>query len=458
MKKIIWRASLLGCIIGISLFGLLSIATAKATTKAETSYALSFDYAIGMEDKERAADYTAASATVKEQSETYIYGTALQIQYTKAYGSVSRKFSVTAGKTYEFSFWINTEGVTSGTVYTQYTVDGKYLQIYPMLGQDWTKYSATFTATSDKEETVYFTSTAKGTVYLDEVYIRQSFETVTVKEGEVVGELPVIPEKEGHAGVWTVDGKSISADTVWQYTEDKTALLTYYLKKEIMVSVDGFTETLTVYGDAYTMKSEELESLLKKNSETENKTLLAYTVTVNGESTKKHVGEVCVLDMSKEYTVALETVDFYTLEGASVRTQSPTGIRFETRIGLAAYNTLLANYDEVSTGTYILPYKYLKGETLRSYLTSADTVAGKDYVDIENNGFYNMNTAETDGYYRFYCSLVNIRSHNYTTDFIGVGYIRLVQGDTEILLLGGDGGLEDSRNIYYVAKEAYAVV
>ena len=56
-------------------------------------------------------------------------------------------------------------------------------------------------------------------------------DTLTVVDNEKIGELPEIPVKEGCEGVWAINGTEITADTVWTYGESKTAVAAY--KKDI---------------------------------------------------------------------------------------------------------------------------------------------------------------------------------------------------------------------------------
>ena len=151
--------------------------------------------------------------------------------------------------------------------------------------------------------------------------------------------------------------------------------------------------------------------------------------------------------------VTVKTIGFATSNGAYVRLNSPTGIRFETRIDKADYDALAEIYGgaNVETGTYILPCSFLTSADFRSYLTDSANVNGKDYVKIVNSGFFNAKTADEDGYYKFYGSLVNIHPNNYCTDFFGIGYIKITDGDNEYLVFGGYNVEDHTRNIYYVS-------
>ena len=49
----------------------------------------------------------------------------------------------------------------------------------------------------------------------------------TLKNGVTIGELPAIPAKDGCTGVWTIDGVEITADTVYNFSANKTATIVY---------------------------------------------------------------------------------------------------------------------------------------------------------------------------------------------------------------------------------------
>ena len=57
-----------------------------------------------------------------------------------------------------------------------------------------------------------------------------TFEDVSSRQiegGSTIGELPEVPAKDGYTGVWTIDGVEITADTVYNYGADKTAVAVY---------------------------------------------------------------------------------------------------------------------------------------------------------------------------------------------------------------------------------------
>ncbi|MBO4252120.1 MAG: metallophosphoesterase, partial [Clostridia bacterium] len=128
-----------------------------------------------------------------------------------------------------------------------------------------------------------------------------------------------------------------------------------------------------------------------------------------------------------------------------------------TRIDKAEYDALVARVgaENVETGTYILPRSFLTSADFRSYFADNTKISGTDYVKVVNYGFFNKNTAASDGYYKYYGSLVNIRPNNYCTDFFGIGYIKINDGGNEYIVYGGYDVENHTRNIYYVSGRAY---
>ena len=64
-------------------------------------------------------------------------------------------------------------------------------------------------------------------------------ETITVVNGQAIGELPEIPEVEGKvAFYWQIDGVEITAETVYNYGVDKTATIVYYEGTDIIDTLD----------------------------------------------------------------------------------------------------------------------------------------------------------------------------------------------------------------------------
>ncbi len=68
----------------------------------------------------------------------------------------------------------------------------------------------------------------KGVIYISDVMlVENGGTTLSVTEGSAIGELPAVPARTGYRGEWAIDGTPITADTVYDYTEDKIAEAQY---------------------------------------------------------------------------------------------------------------------------------------------------------------------------------------------------------------------------------------
>ena len=75
--------------------------------------------------------------------------------------------------------------------------------------------------------------------------------TIKVKSGEVVEELPSIETKTGYDAYWTIDGKQVNDGLVYDYGEDKEAVLVYVPHTwKIIFDNDEHTRMNVTYGQA----------------------------------------------------------------------------------------------------------------------------------------------------------------------------------------------------------------
>lgn len=113
-----------------------------------------------------------------------------------------------------------------------------------------------------------------------------------------------------------------------------------------------------------------------------------------------------------------------TLWGASMRTASPSGLRFETRISKAAYNSLVETYgaDKVKMGTVIVPAVYvLEAESFTKASLEQLEKTGTKYLDVRADAFFR----ETENDYVFSASVVEILEENRELAFAAIGYIEI---------------------------------
>ena len=136
-----------------------------------------------------------------------------------------------------------------------------------------------------------------------------------------------------------------------------------------------------------------------------------------------------------------------------------SGIAFATTVDKATYDALVATYGAaaVKTGTLILPTANVPAELTYDNVVGLGT--GK-FLDVANSGFYNEETAETDGNYLWYGSIVNLKAKNTNRDFTGVGYIGVTTSVASIgsvtVAVCGAGTVANARTLATAAEEGNA--
>lgn len=151
-------------------------------------------------------------------------------------------------------------------------------------------------------------------------------------------------------------------------------------------------------------------------------------------------------------------LDMETTDGASVRLNAPTGLRWRTQILKSDYDALAALSNvTIQSGTLIVPADYLGegAEMSFEWLDGVESLADKAtrYLDVVNSGF--VDEAGADGMYVYYGSIVNIFENNYFRKFAGVGYVKVTVDGQMKIFYGGYEEAEHSRSVYEVAYAAY---
>ena len=90
---------------------------------------------------------------------------------------------------------------------------------------------------------------------------------ITVVNGLVVGELPALTAKEGYSACWMVGEDVISADTVWAYVTDKTALAVY-TANSYTLSFENGEEVIDAITVTYDAVIGELPAITEKTGHT----------------------------------------------------------------------------------------------------------------------------------------------------------------------------------------------
>lgn len=130
------------------------------------------------------------------------------------------------------------------------------------------------------------------------------------------------------------------------------------------------------------------------------------------------------------------------------------GLKFESHLNYQLYNSLSSQYgNSIELGTIILPednYINSSVSSFRDFVLTNDP-SSSTYMVVRNTklDFANSDSAASDGYYKYYGSIIDIKQKNIDKNFIGVGYLK-VNGT---YYFGSDG--HNSTNCYSTFLNAY---
>lgn len=137
------------------------------------------------------------------------------------------------------------------------------------------------------------------------------------------------------------------------------------------------------------------------------------------------------------------------LDGASVRYNSPTGLRFETKItGLEELDEIGASY---KVGTLIVPTDYLDGI---DFTAGSLMASGKKFLDIKQTVWAHTPT-EQEPYYIMNSVIFDIKNSNFNRAFSARTYVDVTYADgiTE-RCYGAYSAVRNTRSVYEVAYKA----
>lgn len=136
------------------------------------------------------------------------------------------------------------------------------------------------------------------------------------------------------------------------------------------------------------------------------------------------------------------------LDGAAVRTVSPTGLRFYSQIETESFEKIKSLDSNAKCGTLICPLDYFSGHEFTMNWLSKNN---KAFLDIENQEF----AVENPLYKEFRGVISNIKEKNYNRLFAGRGYIKFTYTNGENNIIYSDFGEEkNARAVAEVAKKA----
>ena len=162
----------------------------------------------------------------------------------------------------------------------------------------------------------------------------------------------------------------------------------------------------------------------------------------------------------------LDSVSFTMQNGASVRKEEPTGLRFRSLLSKEDYNKLTENVGEgkddtsLTFGMLIAPQDYAeKKELNEANVFGKNAVYTFDENDTDSEklkilNLYDNEMHETaDGVMSFTGILTNVKSVNYNRRFVGVGYIKAVDKNGKAAYKFASAN-DNARSVIEVAQVA----
>ena len=166
--------------------------------------------------------------------------------------------------------------------------------------------------------------------------------------------------------------------------------------------------------------------------------------------TKDQVATIIPTGLQKD-VFAFDTGDvgFSMMEGAKIRLNEVTGIRFESNLDAAAYNSLVATYgvENVKYGTLIAPKSYFEEVGAMTFEALEKLDKSVKYLKVEAGAFYKTDSTVNT----IAGSIANIDERNYTANYTAIGYIEITAGEDTYYLYAD---APQTRSIAQVAEAA----
>lgn len=152
------------------------------------------------------------------------------------------KYNVVEGTTYIVELKIKTDGEVRMQFGTEMPRYNWFFTATKINNPEYVGYIYEYSAPlSDRGYFIFQLLSGEGNVFVKDFRFYEKV-TKTVTEGAAIGALPPIPAKEGFTGCWTIDNKVITAETVYDFGADKTAVAEYRNDSEIKsvsISLNG---------------------------------------------------------------------------------------------------------------------------------------------------------------------------------------------------------------------------
>ena len=222
------------------------------------------------------------------------------------------KYNVEAGKAYKLELKLKADNI-----YIRFSTERPdYNAVFI---DDWTNnadyvaYSFDYTATATGPVDFIFQLTAgTGNVCIKDFYFYENV-AKEVEGGTAIGELPVIPEVAGYTnGRWEIDGKKITAETVYDYGENKTAVLVY----DRLYNLEFRSENYKIVGGEWVYNQPQVteagEYLMTRDPELETGKQVNYAT---GCKFKTEADKTYVLNLSVKCDNTFINLGFETFDG-----------------------------------------------------------------------------------------------------------------------------------------------
>ena len=228
------------------------------------------------------------------------------------YAAGVSKYNVEAGKAYKLELKLKADNIyirfsTERPDYNAVFIDGW------TNNADYVAYSFDYTATATGPVDFIFQLTAgTGNVCIKDFYFYENV-TKEVEGGTAIGELPVIPEVAGYAnGRWEIDGEKITAETVYDYGENKTAVLVY----DRLYNLEFRSENYKIVGGEWVYNQPQVteagEYLMTRDPELETGKQVNYAT---GCKFKTEADKTYVLNLSVKCDNTFINLGFETFDG-----------------------------------------------------------------------------------------------------------------------------------------------
>ena len=222
------------------------------------------------------------------------------------------KYNVEAGKTYKLELKLKADNICIRFSTERPNYDAVFINGWTN-NADYVAYSFDYTATATGPVDFIFQLTAgTGNVCIKDFYFYENV-TKEVEGGTAIGELPVIPEVAGYTnGRWEIDGKKITAETVYDYGENKTAVLVY----DRLYNLEFRSENYKIVGGEWVYNQPQVteagEYLMTRDPELEAGKQANYAT---GCKFKTEAGKTYVLNLSIKCDNTYINLGFETFDG-----------------------------------------------------------------------------------------------------------------------------------------------